>query len=147
MNFSLFRKWKKSDYTIGKLKVDSEFFCDTLEPPVRNLVDYNHDGDFNDNGEGKVYGNTAIMPGTYEIRMTMFESLGKKMPMLIGTKGFAGVFIHAGESVKNTKACILAGKNYKPGRLMNGPYYVKKICDMITEAEARGEKSYLKIEE
>lgn len=147
MKFNLFRKWKKAEYTIGKLKLEGEFFCDTLEPPVRNLVDYNHDGDYDDLGEGKVYGNTAVMPGTYEIRMTMFEKLGKKMPMLIGTKGFTGVFIHAGESVKNTKACILAGRNRHPGRLEDSPYYVRKICEMLTEAESRGEKSYLKIEE
>ena len=147
MKFNLFRKWKKTDYTIGKLKLEGEFFCDTLEPPVRNLVDYNHDGDFDDKGEGKVYGNTAIMPDTYEIKMNMFESLGKKMPMLIGTKGFTGVFIHAGETVKNTKACILAGSNYKPGRLTDSPYYVRKICELLTEAEARGERSTITIEE
>lgn len=147
MKLSLFRKWKKANYTIGKLKIDSEYFCDTLEPPVRNLVDYNHDGDFNDPGEGKVYGNTAVMPETYEIKMTMFESLGKKMPLLIGTKGFTGVFIHAGETVKNTKACILAGKNDKPGRLVDSPYCVRKICEMLTEAELRNEKSFIIIEE
>ena len=146
MKFNLFRKWKKTDYTIGKLKLEGEFFCDTLEPPVRNLVDYNHDGDFDDKGEGKVYGNTAVMPGTYEIRMIMFEKLGKKMPMLIGTKGFTGVFIHAGESVKNTKACILIGDNYKPGRLTDSPYHVKRLCEMLIEAEAKGEKSFIKIE-
>ena len=64
-----------------------------------------------------------------------------------GLLALPGGFIHAGETVKNTKACILVGKNYKPGRLTDGPYYVKRICELLTEAESRGEKSYLKIEE
>lgn len=147
MEWSLVRKWKKADYTIGKFKRNGEVFCDSLEPPVRNLVDYNHDGDFNDEGEGKVYGNTAIMPDRYEIVMTMFKSLGKKMPMLIGTKGFTGVFIHAGDTVKNSKACILLGDNRKPGRLIDSPYHIRRLCEILTKAELRGEKSYIQIEE
>jgi len=132
---------------MGKFFIDGERFCESLEPPVRNLIDYNHDGDFDDPGEGKVYGNTAIMPDIYEVVMTMFHSLGKKMPMLIRTKGFTGVFIHAGETVKNTKACILLGKNLTAGKLMDSPYYVIRLCELLTESEARGEKSYITIEE
>ena len=49
------RKWKKEEYTIGNMMVDSLFFSNTLEDKVRN-------------GE-KVPGRTAIPAGKYKIRM------------------------------------------------------------------------------
>ena len=45
----------KQTYTIGKLYIDGVYFCDTLEDPNR---DHNKDGDLNDIGDGKVYGDS-----------------------------------------------------------------------------------------
>ena len=56
----------KPTYTIGKLYIDGEYFCDTLEDTVRDL---NKNGKF-DNGEKKVYGETAIPYRKYEIKWT-----------------------------------------------------------------------------
>ena len=38
MEILLKRIAKKSDYTIGKLFIGEEYFCDTLEPTWRNLL-------------------------------------------------------------------------------------------------------------
>ena len=38
MEIILKRIAKKSDYTIGKLFIGEEYFCDTLEPTWRNLL-------------------------------------------------------------------------------------------------------------
>ena len=38
MELILKRIAKKSDYTIGKLFIGEEYFCDTLEPTWRNLL-------------------------------------------------------------------------------------------------------------
>ena len=48
------RTFKGKDYTIGKLYINGDYFCDTLEDVVRPI------------GE-KVYGKTAIPEGTYTI--------------------------------------------------------------------------------
>lgn len=37
MKIVLDRKWRKTDYTIGRLYIDDEFFCNTLEDPDRGL--------------------------------------------------------------------------------------------------------------
>ena len=147
MKFNLFRKWKKTDYTIGKLKLEGEFFCDTLEPPVRNLVDYNHDGDFDDKGEGKIYGQTAIPCGRYRVVITESVRFKRRLPLLLDVPGFTSVRIHNGATAKNTEGCILVGRNTRPGRLENGPYYETVLVQKIDEATAKGFDTYITIKE
>ena len=50
------RLYKKETYTIGVLIVDGTKFSDTLEDKVRDL-----------NSEKKVYGETAIPAGKYNV--------------------------------------------------------------------------------
>ena len=66
MKLTLKRIALKPTYTIGKLYIDDNYFCDTLEDTVRDL---NKDGKF-DNGEKKIKGKTAIPYGTYQIKWT-----------------------------------------------------------------------------
>ena len=66
-------------YTIGKLYIDDDYFCDTLEDTVSDL---DKDGKF-DNGEKKVYGKTAIPYGTYEIKWTYSPRFKKYTPQLM----------------------------------------------------------------
>ena len=50
MELRLERLWPKEAYTIGRLYINNEFFCNTLEDKI---VDKNKNGIF-DNGEKKV---------------------------------------------------------------------------------------------
>ena len=56
MELTLRRIALRDTYTIGRLYVDDVYVFDTLEDCVRDL---NRNGQF-DNGEKKVYGETAI---------------------------------------------------------------------------------------
>lgn len=56
MKLTLKRIALKPTYTIGKLYINDNYFCDTLEDTVRDL---NKDGKFN-NGEKKIKRKTAI---------------------------------------------------------------------------------------
>lgn len=38
MELTLLRKSKLANYTIGKLYIDGEYFCDTVEDKDRNLT-------------------------------------------------------------------------------------------------------------
>lgn len=58
-----------SKTTIGKLYLNDVFICDTLEDVCRDI---NKDGDLDDKGETKVYGETAIPT---EVVDTKFGSL------------------------------------------------------------------------
>ena len=62
MELTLTRTEKTKDYTMGRLEIDGEHFCDTLEPTWRDL------------GPGrpghKIAGRTAIPDGRYPVAVT-----------------------------------------------------------------------------
>ena len=123
MKLKLKRIALKKDYTIGKLYIDDVYFCDTLEDTVRDL---NKNGKF-DGNEKKVYGQTAIPYGTYEVATNVVSSRFKnrvwakpyngKIPRLLNVQSFDGVLLHPGSSQLDTSGCILVGKNTIVGRL------------------------------
>ena len=123
MKLTLKRIALKPTYTIGKLYIDDNYFCDTLEDTIRDL---NKNGKF-DNGEKKIKGKTAIPYGTYEITTNVVSSrfknrvwakpYGGKIPRLINVQSFDGVLLHPGSSAEDTSGCLLVGKNTIVGRL------------------------------
>ena len=145
MEIELIRRHFKDTYTIGRMLIDKVYFADVLEDKVRDLQDINHDGDFNDPGEGKIYGETAIPYGRYQVEVTLSPKFKRRLPLLLGVEGFTGIRIHTGATAKNTEGCILVGKNTKPGRLENGPYYETVLIQKIDEAKQRGEKCFITI--
>lgn len=92
-------KLKRQDYsdsrTIGRLSIDGEDFCWTLEDAVRTGP--------------KVYGKTAIPAGTYAVKLTMSPRFARILPLLIDVPGFDGVRIHPGNTAADTEGCLLVG--------------------------------------
>jgi len=107
MELILIRKFFKDTYTIGRLYNESAAICATLEDRVRNLSDYNKDGDFDDEGEGKVYGQTAIPCGRYEVIVNDSPKLKRRLPLLLDVPGFTGIRIHHGKNADWSSGCIL----------------------------------------
>lgn len=93
--------------TIGKLYLNGKYHCDTLEDVVR---DNNRDGDLDDAGELKLYGETAIPSGRYKVIINMSPRFKKMLPRLQGIKGYEGVLIHSGNKAEDTHGCILVGQ-------------------------------------
>jgi hypothetical protein len=145
MNLYLFRRELDPTFTIGHIYDGVRRLCDTLEDPVRDLKDLNGDGDFNDLGEGKIYGNTAIPAGKYELKMMHSPSFKRLMPYLQGVPGFTSVMIHAGNTTADTKGCVLVGINRRRGKLTDSRGWSDIINDMLIKAEAKGEVNYLYI--
>lgn len=155
MKLVLKREHLKDDYTIGKLYINSVYFCDTLEDKVRDL---NKDGDLNDLGETKVYGKTAIPYGTYNITLdTVSPKFSKypfyrnicegKLPRLLDVLHFDGVLIHVADGPKGAdllEGCIGVGKNTIKGGLTEG----KKTFENLYLAleEAKNKKEFITIE-
>lgn len=157
MEIVLNRLYKKDDYTIGKLYINGEYFCDTLEDKVRDL---NKDGDLNDVGEGKVYGKTAIPYGRYKVTLDVVspkfskyefysETCGGKVPRLLNVPHFDGILIHVADGYKGAdllSGCIGVGFNLIKGGLLNGK---QVFCDLYRElasANDRGEEIWITIE-
>lgn len=101
-------------------------FCDTLEPPRRNLL---NGGKWNK--RLKVKGMTAIPEGRYLMRFTYSPKFGKRLFRLMDVPLFDGIRIHSGNSVKDTQGCILVGNNTKVGRLENSRAVLFKLEMML----------------
>ena len=121
-------------YTIGRLYVDGNCFCDTLEDTVKDL---NKNGKF-DNGEKKVYAKTAIPYGTYEIKWTYSPRFKKYTPQLMNVPSFEGIRIHAGNTSADTEGCILLGENKQVGKVLNSRATINKFYPLIKKACSNG---------
>lgn len=112
----------------GGLKGDGGLkpFCDTLEPPRRNLL---NGGKWDK--RLKVKGMTAIPEGRYLMRFTYSPKFGKRLFLLMDVPLFDGIRIHSGNSVKDTQGCILVGNNTKVGRLENSRAVLFKLEMML----------------
>lgn len=128
------RKFKGDQYTIGDLYIDNVKVCNICEDPVRVLVDKNKDGDFDDAGEGKVYGDTAIPAGTYNVVITYSNRFKKYLPLLIDVPGYEGIRIHPGNSNKDTHGCLLPGVNTSKGTVSESSKWFTYVFDKISNA-------------
>lgn len=149
MEIILKRLYKKDDYTIGKLYLNSEYFCDTLEDKVRDLTK-----------EQKIYGKTAIPYGRYKVTLDIEspkfskyefynEVCGGELPRLLNVPHFEGILIHVADGYKGADllaGCIGVGFNLIKGGLLNGK---RVFCDLYRELAAandRGEEIWIAIE-
>ena len=144
----------KPTYTIGKLFIDGVFFCHTCEDCDRGLTDAMTVAEIK---KKKIYGQTAIPLGKYEVRMDIkspkystrakFKELtGGYMPKIDKIKGYEGVLIHVGNSAADTLGCILVGDNTVVGKVMNSFNTFTKLYKILKEAHDRGEKITISIE-
>ena len=81
--------------TIGKLYVDDQFECYTLEDKVRPV---------------KIKGKTAIPAGRYEVIINFSQRFGRMLPLFLNVPNFEGVRIHPGNTAADTEGCILVGE-------------------------------------
>lgn len=142
MEIEVRRRYLGSDYTIGSMYINGEYFCDTLEDKVRDL---NKDGDLNDAGEGKVYAETAIPYGEYEVVVNHSPKFKRMLPRLLNVPHFEGILIHRGNTAKDSAGCILVGENKVKGQLINSTLYEKKITSICHKAQLQNEKITIEI--
>ena len=100
------RLYKKADYTIGKMYIDGEYFCDTLEDTDRGLA---QGMALSSLKEMKEYGKTAIPTGEYVLTITYSNRFAKMMPLINDVPAFSGARIHPLNSSKETEGCIGVG--------------------------------------
>lgn len=157
MEIVVYRKYKKPEYAIGRMFVDGEWFCNTLEDQDRKLTDAMDESTIL---QKKVYGKTAIPCGRYTIDMnTVSSKFSKypfymevcqgKLPRLKNVKGFDGILIHVADGPKGAdllQGCIGVGENRIVGGLVNGKETFKKLYKLMKDAHNRNETIYITIE-
>jgi hypothetical protein len=65
-------------------------------------------------------------------------------PRLPDVPGFSGILIHRGNTKSDSSGCILVGENKEKGKVINSTQCEKKLVEILTEAQERGEE--IKIE-
>ena len=119
----------KCDYTTGVLYIakthDTMYVkqCDTLEPQWRDLKT-----------QQKVMGKTAIPEGEYKIVMSPSAKFHRNMPYLKDVPQFEGIMIHPGNTVEDTRGCILVGTKYGAG-LANSRAKFEKIMKILNSED------------
>lgn len=127
MHIEIYRNYFRPNYTIGKLFIDDEYFCDTLEPSY--LGEY-----------------PCIPTGTYTLSLDVispkyhnrfpYRTLCKgRVPRLLSVPHREGILIHIGNFPTDTKGCILIGYNTKVGSVLKSTNtfiaFYKKIKSSI----------------
>lgn len=143
MRLLLKRRYKSPLYTIGSLYINNNYFSDTIEDTVR---DYNKDGDLEDAGETKIFGETAIPYGTYKVELTMSPKFKRILPLVKNVRHFTGIRIHRGNTAGDSHGCILPGENKEKGRVLFSTKYEMKLIERILGAVKNGEDITLSIE-
>lgn len=151
MNILVYRKYKKPTYTIGEIYIDGDLFCSSLEDKDRSLT---QGMDLKTIKDLKVYGQTAIPTGTYEVSLDITsprfsqmefykEVCNGKVPRLLNVPGFEGILFHVADGPRGAEllqGCIGVGKNKIKGGLLEGKETFKKLYKKMEEAKNRGEK-------
>lgn len=127
-------------YTIGKLYVNGEYFCDTLEDQDRGLV---QTMPLQEIKKQKVYGDTAIPKGIYKVDMNTISPKFKnkswakpwegKLPRLVNVPGYEGVLIHVGNTKEDTLGCILVGENKVKGQVIKSTDTFNRLMSILTK--------------
>lgn len=137
---------RQSTYTGGKLFINNVYECDTVEDTDQDL---NKNGIF-DNGEQKVYSQTAIPNGKYKITLEFSPKFSpkvnnRKVPLLHDVPSFTGILIHWGNTAEDSSGCILVGKNYYAGRVSDSKVTFLKLLDKLEKAANSGEPLWITV--
>ena len=143
MRITVQRRFLCETYTIGTMFINGDYFCDTLEDKVRDL---NKDGDLLDEGEEKVYAETAIPYGKYRVILTYSPKFKRELPLLLNVKHFEGIRIHRGNDQSHSSGCLLVGENKVKGKVINSTQYEVELVKRMKEAISHNEEIWIIIE-
>lgn len=144
---------RRDNYTIGKMYVNGEYVCDTLEDTDRGLTSKMSVAQISGM---KVHGETAIPTGRYLVDMktvsprfggrAQYKFCKGRLPRLCNVPGYQGVLIHIGNTAKDTEGCILVGENKAVGQVLNSTATFRKVYAMLKAADERCEQIWITIE-
>ena len=107
MNIILSRDIFQDERTLGTLIIpEASFSCFVLEDTDRNLYQQTPVADI---VRAKVFGQTAIPYGRYEVAITWSNRFKCLMPEILSVPGFSGIRIHSGNRENETLGCPLTG--------------------------------------
>ncbi len=133
MELVLNRRWRTDKTSIGELFIDGVFECFTLEDKTRAP------------DEPKVFGETAIPTGRYEVRITHSPKFGVDMPLLLDVPGFSGVRIHSGNKAEDTEGCILVGQHAAYDEVLDSRLAYSALFPKLQAVLDKGEQVFITV--
>ena len=140
MELQLIRKIKSAKSTVGELTVNGVKACFILEDVDRGLT---QDMPLTELQSKKVFGQTAIPTGRYEVTITFSNRFQRLLPLLLNVPGFTGIRMHPGNSAADTDGCLLPGTHAGENWVYDSRIAFKKLCDVIQQAFDRQEKIFI----
>jgi hypothetical protein len=113
------------------------YFCDTLEDVDRGLT---QSTPLDEIRKIKIPHETAIPTGVYKVIVNLSPAKKRMLPRLLDVPGFSGILIHRGNTKSDSSGCILVGENKIKGRVINSTQYEKRLVEIMSEAQERGEE-------
>ena len=123
------RLYKNSAYTIGKMYIDGQYLCDTVEDCDRGLKQSMTSQQI---AVKKVYGTTAIPTGRYKVTLTFSNKFKRVLPLVNDVIGFLGIRIHAGNTAEDSLGCIIVGENKIKGGVVNSKVTLERLMAKLT---------------
>lgn len=144
MDITITRNWKKAGYTIGRLYIDGQYVCDTLEPQDRGLRSSMALPEIR---KLKAKGKTAVPTGLYPVTRTWSPRFKRVLPLVGRVPGFDGVRLHPGNTARDTEGCVLPGVNSKAGMVLDSRKWLSAIDSRIEAALKGGQDVWLEIKD
>jgi hypothetical protein len=119
--------------TISAIYVGDEKICYCLEDVDRYLEVA---------GNKKIYAQTAIPIGKYEVKITRSPRFKKLLPILLDVPGFTGIRLHPGNDDGDTEGCILPGMKYMEDWVSDSRIAFNKLYDLIDSNLRKGNIVY-----
>ena len=144
MEIEVIRQHFSEICTIGELKIaGDDILLYTLEDCDRRL---SQTDSIEDIKKMKVFGQTCIPYGRYEVAMTYSDRFKQVMPLLLNVKGFEGIRIHAGNTSADTIGCVLVGygKDVLNNKIVQSRSAIAELYMLINEA-IKKEKVFITI--
>lgn len=137
MEIQVNRIARKDGYTIGRMSLNGEYFCDTLEDTDRGL---NSTMSSDEILAKKIKGQTAIPTGKYDVLLTFSPRFKRVLPLLLNVPGYQYIRVHHGNRPDSTEGCLLVGENKAKGQVLNSRATLEKLMSVLLECEKRKEK-------
>ena len=128
MRIKVERRWPKDKYIIGRIYIDGEYICNSLEPPWKNNARY-----------------TAIPKGVYEVIMNYSPKFKRVLPLLLNVPQRSAIRIHRLNRPSETQGCIGPGLNTQVGMITSSTKYEELIVKKCEEARKRKEMITIQI--
>lgn len=131
MEININRTTLAAAYTMGVLSTDG-LECATLEPPSAHLASHSTGQQV---AAAKRRARCAIPTGRYRCVMAPSARFGAPRPRLLGVTGFSGILIHEGNTVSDTRGCLLVGRREAPGVIGDSRRTLSRLMSRIAQAE------------